>query len=110
MALGSTSNVPIHGEKTNVLFHPTPSFSYEPMFVSLERWATILCAGIFVAIVVVGKLFEGKLYGLILLASGITSGVFLWMKELLRAGRAQEWSSEKQRGEHVSFCTYLGFY
>jgi hypothetical protein len=34
VAEGTTSDVPIHGEKTNVLFHPTPSVSY-------ERWYTL---------------------------------------------------------------------
>lgn len=102
MVPGSTSDVPIHGEGTNALFHPTPSVSYEPMFEALERRATILCTGIFIAIVVAGKLSDGRLYGLITLAICIASGVFLWMKELLRAGRAHEWASEKQRGEHVS--------
>ncbi|KAK6429949.1 hypothetical protein LTR95_013898, partial [Oleoguttula sp. CCFEE 5521] len=37
VAEGSTSDVPIHGEKTNILFHPTPSVSYEPMFNRMEE-------------------------------------------------------------------------
>jgi len=56
---GSTSDVPIHGEKTNILFHPTPSVSYEPMYESLEEKTTILCAGRLIAIVVLGKIFGG---------------------------------------------------
>ncbi|RDW75577.1 hypothetical protein BP5796_06398 [Coleophoma crateriformis] len=96
---GSTSDVPIHGEKTNILFHPTPSISYEPMYIALEKRATILCAGILVSIVVLGKLFGGALYGLIPLGMCVSSGVFLWVKELIRSGRATEWQSEKDRGE-----------
>ncbi|CAK7232682.1 hypothetical protein SEUCBS140593_008343 [Sporothrix eucalyptigena] len=96
---GSTSDVPIHGEKTNVLFHPTPSVSYEPMFVALEARANVLCASIFFAIVFVGKLFGGRLLGLIPLAICIASGIFLWFKDLIRQGRDIEWSSEQKRGE-----------
>ncbi|KAF7873879.1 hypothetical protein EAF04_002551 [Stromatinia cepivora] len=96
---GSTSDVPIHGEKTNILFHPTPSVSYEPMYKSLENRTTLLAAGIFLAIVVLGRLLGGALYGLIPLGACVASGVFLWMKELIKSGRANEWESERQRGQ-----------
>jgi hypothetical protein len=99
---GTTSDVPIHGEKTNILFHPTPSVSYEPLFEALENRTNIVCGGVFVAIVVLGKMFGGALYGLIPLAMCITSGIFLWMKEVVRAGRAKEWASERDRGQMVS--------
>lgn len=98
---GSTSDVPIHGEKTNILFHPTPSVSYEPMYKSLENRTTVLVAGIFLAIVVLGRLFGGALYGLIPLGACVASGVFLWMKEVIRSGREMEWHSERQRGQMV---------
>lgn len=93
--------MPIHGEKTNVLFHPTPSVSFEPMFASLEKRATILCAGIFLSTVVVGKVFGGALKGLIPLAMCLSSGVFLWVKEVVRSGREVEWDSEQTRGQMV---------
>ncbi|THV51712.1 hypothetical protein BGAL_0101g00140 [Botrytis galanthina] len=96
---GSTSDVPIHGEKTNILFHPTPSVSYEPMYESLEKRSTLLVVGIFLGIVVLGKLFGGALYGLIPLGACVSSGVFLWVKEVIRSGRAMEWESERQRGQ-----------
>ena len=64
----------------------------------------ILCAGVFLAIVVLGKLFGGALYGLVPLAMCVTSGIFLWMKEIVRAGRVQEWHSEQLRGQTVSRC------
>ncbi|KAI0602224.1 hypothetical protein F4775DRAFT_536116 [Biscogniauxia sp. FL1348] len=99
VATGATSDVPIHGEKTNVLFHPTPSVSYEPMFAVVEQRATILCAVVFFAIIFVGKFFGGRLLGLIPLAICISSGIFLWMKDLVRRGRDIEWSSEQKRGE-----------
>lgn len=91
--------MPIHGEKTNVLFHPTPSVSYEPAFAAMEARANILCAAIFFGIVVIGKLFGGRLLGLFPLGACVASGVFLWVKDLVRQGRDTEWSSEQKRGE-----------
>ncbi len=102
VAEGSTSDVPIHGEKTNILFHPTPSVSYEPMFAALETRASGLCIGVFIAIVLLGKMFGGSLKGLIPTAMCIVSGIYLWMKEVVRSGREVEWSSEQSRGETVS--------
>ncbi|OQE43624.1 hypothetical protein PENCOP_c003G03882 [Penicillium coprophilum] len=99
IAEGTTSDVPIRGEKTNVLFHPTPTVSYQPMFDSLQKRATSLCIGIPVAIIVLGRMFGGSLWGLIPLAACITSGVWLWMQEVIRSGRAMEWSSEHLRGQ-----------
>ncbi|KAK3304294.1 uncharacterized protein B0T15DRAFT_557884 [Chaetomium strumarium] len=99
-AEGATSDVPIHGEKTNVLFHPTPSVSYEPMFASIEARANMLCGGVFLAVVLVGKaLGGGSLWALVPLAAAVSSGVFLWAKELVRQGRATEWSAEQKRGK-----------
>jgi len=103
VAEGSTSDVPIHGEKTNILFHPTPSVSYEAMFASMEKKAGVLCIGLFLATVVVGKTFGGALIGLLPLGMCLASGVWLWTKEIIRSGREVEWSSEKERGETV--CT-----
>jgi hypothetical protein len=100
---GSTSDVPIHGEKTNVLFHPTPSVSYEATFARLEKQAGAACIVILVAIIVIGKSFGGSLKGLIPLAACVTSGVWLWMKEVVRSGREVEWESEKERGMTVCF-------
>ncbi|KAL1305090.1 hypothetical protein AAFC00_002023 [Neodothiora populina] len=96
---GSTSDVPIHGEKTNILFHPTPSVSYEPTFASLEAKSNVLCIGILVSIIVLGKMFGASLKGLIPLAMCVSSGVYLWAKEVVRSGREVEWDSEKERGK-----------
>lgn len=103
IAQGTTSDVPIRGEKTNVLFHPTPAVSYQPMFDQLGRRAAELCVGIAVAVVFLGKVFGGSLLGLLPLAGCIAAGVWLWMKEVVRSGREVEWSSEQLRGETVSF-------
>ncbi|EXJ95409.1 hypothetical protein A1O1_00530 [Capronia coronata CBS 617.96] len=99
IAEGSTSDVPIHGEKTNILFHPTPSVSYEPMFAMLEKRAGGLCIAILASVVVIGKMFGGSLKGLIPLGMCLASGVWLWMKEVVRSGREVEWHSEQTRGE-----------
>ncbi|ORY63986.1 uncharacterized protein BCR38DRAFT_409394 [Pseudomassariella vexata] len=99
VATGSTSDVPIHGEKTNILFHPTPSVTYDPMYNMIEKRATILCAAVFLVIISVGKIFGGRLLGLIPLAICVSSGIFLWMKDVVRQGRDIEWSSEQKRGE-----------
>jgi Ca2+-dependent lipid-binding protein len=99
VAEGATSDVPIHGEKTNILFHPTPSVSYEPTFKRLEERGFYLISGVFLAIVVLGRAFGGKYIGMIPLAACVSSGIWLWIKELVRSGREVEWSAEKERGE-----------
>ena len=104
---GTTSDVPIHGEKTNILFHSTPSVSYEPYFAAMEKKTGGLCVGILIAIMVVGKMFGGSLKGLIPLSMFVTSGVWLWMKEVVRSGREVEWSSEKTRGQTVRQLSML---
>jgi hypothetical protein len=76
------------------------------MFASLEKRAGGLCVAILIAIIVVGKMFGGSLKGLIPLSACITSGVWLWMKEVVRSGREVEWSSEQTRGETVSNQPY----
>ncbi|KAF5548418.1 hypothetical protein FMEXI_4768 [Fusarium mexicanum] len=96
---GATSDVPIRSEKTSVVFYKTPSVSYEPMFEILEQRSNVLCIGIFAAIVFIGKMFGGRLLGLIPLGFCVASGVFLWTKDLIRQGRDLEWSSEQERGE-----------
>ena len=47
-------------------------------------------------------MFGGSLTGLIPLGACLASGVWLWMKEVVRGGREVEWSSEKDRGRYVS--------
>ncbi|KAK3711371.1 hypothetical protein LTR37_009751 [Vermiconidia calcicola] len=99
VAEGSTSDVPIHGEKTNILFHPTPSVSYEPTFAALEQRGLYLVIGVFFAIIIIGKTFGGRYIGIIPLAMCVSSGIWLWVKEVVRSGREVEWESEKERGK-----------
>ncbi|QVM06989.1 hypothetical protein D8B26_001694 [Coccidioides posadasii str. Silveira] len=99
IAEGTTSDVPIHGEKTNILFHPTPSISYEPMFKSLEKRGGFLCAAIFWAILIIGKLAGSALKWLIPLSACVASGVWLWIQDVIRKGRKHEWSAEQLRGQ-----------
>lgn len=56
-------------------------------------------AGSLIAIIVVGKLFGGSLWGLIPTAICVSSGIWLWMKDVVQAGEAVEWDAEKKRGE-----------
>lgn len=104
VADGTTSDVPIRGEKTNILFHPTPTVTYKPMFEQLERTAAGLCIAIMVAIIFLGRFFGGSLIGLVPLATFISSIVWLWMKEVVRSGTNMEWRSEQLRGETVRRC------
>ena len=69
------------------------------MFASIEKRASVLCGIAFMAVVILGKMFGGSLKGLIPLGACITSGFWLWMKELVRSGREVEWSSEQSRGQ-----------
>ena len=69
------------------------------MFEYLEVRGNILCAAIFFAIIFIGRFFGGRLLGLIALSTCISSGVYLWVKELIRQGRDHEWLSEQERGE-----------
>jgi Ca2+-dependent lipid-binding protein len=69
------------------------------MFEILEQRSNVLCIGIFAAIVFIGKMFGGRLLGLIPLGFCVAAGVFLWTKDLIRQGRDLEWSSEQERGE-----------
>ncbi|KAL2160081.1 hypothetical protein VTH06DRAFT_1736 [Thermothelomyces fergusii] len=100
VAQGATSDVPIHGEKTNVLFHPTPTVSYEAVFASVEARANLLCAAIFLAIALLGGVVAGsRPWALVPLGAAVASAVFLWTRDLVRRGRAAEWSAERKRGE-----------
>jgi hypothetical protein len=80
--------------------------SYEPTFAALEKKASILCIGILVATIVVGKMFGGALKGLIPLGMCLSSGIFLWVKEVIRSGREVEWDSEQTRGQVVRNSSY----
>lgn len=71
------------------------------MFDQLERRAYGICGGILIAIVALGRMFGGSLWGLLPLSFCVASGVYLWMKEVVRSGKELEWSSEQLRGETV---------
>ena len=61
----------------------------------------MLCAAVFIAVVLLGKMFGASLKGLIPTAACVAAGIFLWMKEVVRSGRELEWESERKRGETV---------
>jgi hypothetical protein len=79
------------------------------MFDKLESRGIGLCLGIVAAIVFAGRIFGGSLWGLLPLAFGVASGVWLWIQELIRSGREMEWSSEQIRGQMVSFRSPLEY-
>lgn len=72
------------------------------MFASLEKKVAGLCIAILLAIVIVGNIFGGSMKGLFPLGACVASGVWLFMKEVVRSGREVEWDSEKVRGETAS--------
>jgi hypothetical protein len=80
------------------------------MYVQLEERTNILCAGVLLSIVVLGKLFGGALYGLIPLVLCVSSGIFLWMRDLVTKGRSHEYSSETASGKMVSWLTILALH
>ena len=72
----------------------------------MEKKAGVLCIGVLIAIVILGKMFGGRIIGLLPLGACISSGIWLWMKEVVRSGREVEWESEKTRGQTVSFVFF----
>ncbi|POS84788.1 hypothetical protein EPUL_003642, partial [Erysiphe pulchra] len=95
-------NIPFHGKKTNILFHPIPSIELEPMFEAFEKSTSIICITIVISIIVFGKLAGGALHGLILISLCITSVIFLWMKDLVQKSRLCQWQGESKRGEYAT--------
>lgn len=77
------------------------------MFDNIEKRANGLVAGIAIGIIIFGRIFGGSLWGLIPLAFCVASGVYLWVKEVIRSGRDHEWRSEQLRGETVYSCPPL---
>ncbi|RPB05375.1 hypothetical protein L873DRAFT_1662648 [Choiromyces venosus 120613-1] len=97
----SATDVPIHGEKTNVLFHPTPSLSLEhTVFKQVEKQSTLLCLGIFMSIILLGRFLLGSsVIGLLTTASLVSSAVYYWARNLAEEARNVDWDSEKRRGQ-----------
>ena len=96
VAPDTTSDLPIHGEKTNVLFHPTPSVSYEPMYAALEARAAVLCTVIFFGIAIFGGSgngWAGRLW-MVGMGAAVAAGVWMWVRQVVRQGRANECESE----------------
>lgn len=93
--------MPIHGEKTNILFHPTPSIRFDCMFDTIEQEAIRVCVGSFLLVVFAGRLAGGNVKPLVLTAFLLATAVWLWMEDLIQRGRDGEWSSEQLRGQTV---------
>lgn len=78
------------------------------MFKALEKRGGLLCTGIFWAIIVTGRVSGGALKWIIPLACGVTSAVWLWVQDVIRKGRSQEWHAEQLRGQTVWCMQPLG--
>lgn len=114
----STSDVPLHGgEKTNLLFHPTPtiSLSSAPVIRELEQKAqqVCICTLIFTTMIpVLAWVFLGGEGGfhvtipiiLFSFAAGVSIScvIWLWTRSILSQTRNIDWSAERQRGEIAS--------
>lgn len=101
IASNSTTDVPIHGEKTNILFHPTPALSLRgTVFHDLEKRTTTLCIILFASIVIFGCIITGGSFtGLTLIAAGATSYIWYWTRGLVDESANVDWESERRRGE-----------
>lgn len=101
VAPDSTTDVPIHGEKTNILFHPTPALSlHGTVFHDLEKRATTLCIILFASIVIAGCIITGgSIIGLTLVAAGASSYIWYWTRGLVDESANVDWESERRRGE-----------
>jgi len=60
----------------------------DTVFASFERKATVLCGGIFVTILVLGKLLGGgSLWALVLIAGSVSGGVWYWCRGVMDEAR-----------------------
>lgn len=110
MAPDSTIDVPIHGDKTNLLFHPTPtlSLSSTEVIATLENRTKITCLVVIGLISGLPFLLPGSMspqfrwttvLGLFMTGIGVAGGLWFWMRRILEQARNVDWASEKQRGE-----------
>lgn len=97
----TTTDVPIRGEKTNILLHQTPSLSLEDtVFASFEQKVGGLCIGIVATIVVLMKVLGGTSIWLSsFIGSLVAGGVWYWAHGLMQEARTVDWESEKKRGQ-----------
>ncbi len=106
MAPDTTSDLPIHGEKTNVLFHPTPAVSFEPMYAALEARAAVLCTVIFFGIAIFGGSgsgWTGRVW-MVLMGASVAAGGWMWVKQVVTQGRATECKSGLISSSFLGCC------
>ncbi|RPB19629.1 hypothetical protein L211DRAFT_871183 [Terfezia boudieri ATCC MYA-4762] len=118
MAPHSTTDVPLRGgEKTNLLFHPTPTIalSAAPVIQALEGEAKHVCIATLIFTTMIPLFswilhgFKGSFYATVhsLLASFtagiiIACAIWVWTRSVLTQTRNIDWSAERQRGEIAS--------
>jgi Ca2+-dependent lipid-binding protein len=92
--------VPLKGEATNVLFHPTPGVDFTDAFVALKKHTTMLCLGIIVLIIGLNLVFRKiGILGSIITATLVSGGVWFWMMRIKEEAEKIRWGTEKARGE-----------
>lgn len=94
----TTADVPIGDEKTNVLFHATPEVNLEGAFERLETHTKRICIATIVGTLGV-QMFIGGWFGSIIVAFGISLGIWLWMRQIQDSAQNELWDTEKKRGE-----------
>lgn len=72
------------------------------MFEALETRGQALSWAVAIAIIFIGNMLGGHLLGMIPLGLAVGAGIFLWVKEVIRSGRGNEWKSERDRGESAT--------
>ena len=97
---GTTEDVPLKGESTNVLFHPTPGVDFTDGFAALEKNTAILCGVIVVGIIASTRVFHRfSFLGSLLTAILVSGSVWFWMKRIKEEAENIRWETEKQRGQ-----------
>jgi len=118
MAPHSTKDVPLRGgEKTNLLFHPTPTIALAtaPVIEALEKKAQNVCIATLIFTTMIPLLpwilrgFKGGIHVtisslLVSFVAGviISCVIWVWTRSILSETRNIDWSAERQRGEIAS--------
>lgn len=92
--------MPLKGEVTNVLFHPTPGVDFTKGFEALERHTTILCIAIIIVVVGLNKVVgKGSMLSSVITATLVSGGVWFWMKWIQEEAENIRWGTETARGQ-----------
>jgi Ca2+-dependent lipid-binding protein len=97
---GTTDDVPLKGEATNVLFHPTPAVDFAEGYKLLEKYTSSLCLMIIIGIIVATWLFRKYGFiGSVVTSIAVSGGVWFWMKRIQEEAESLRWHTERARGQ-----------